>query len=408
MVETRSLRAYADVHLGRQRSPVNDSGPHMTRYLRAANVKDGRLDLSDVKTMNFEPAEQRTFALNCGDVLVTEGSGSLGAVGASSVWNAELAGTVCFQNTLLRLSPRPSTDPKFLAWWCRHAFADGLFASIATGANIYHLSAQRVRALPMTYVPLAEQRAIANYLDAETARIDALIAMKQQLIHLLQERWRSAVTRVVAPSGSLIDPPGDASWPSAAFGAVVRVAEGQVDPRVEPWASMPLLAPNHIESRTGRLRELETARDQGAISGKYVCRPQDVVYSKIRPALAKAAIATGDRLCSADMYPLRVEPQLLPEFLLLVILSPPFTDLAVLESERVAMPKINRDALARVRMPVPPLEKQRQAVAWIAEITTSRDEVTSAMRTQLDLLAERRQALITAAVTGEFTVPGAT
>jgi type I restriction enzyme S subunit len=48
----------------------------MVPYLRAANVKDGTLDLSDVKTMNFTPDEQRLFSLQPGDVLVTEGSGA--------------------------------------------------------------------------------------------------------------------------------------------------------------------------------------------------------------------------------------------------------------------------------------------------------------------------------------------
>ena len=75
----------------------------MVRYLRAANVKDGSLDLSDVKEMDFNPAEQVTYALRPGDVLVTEGAGSLAAVGASAVWDGELDGIVCFQNTLLRL-----------------------------------------------------------------------------------------------------------------------------------------------------------------------------------------------------------------------------------------------------------------------------------------------------------------
>ena len=79
----------------------------MVPYLRAANVKDGQLDLTDVKTMDFNPSEQRTFSLMPGDVLVSEGSGSLGTVGASAVWNAEIDGVVCFQNTLLRLRPKP-------------------------------------------------------------------------------------------------------------------------------------------------------------------------------------------------------------------------------------------------------------------------------------------------------------
>src|SRR6476469_684584 len=53
---------------------------------------NGYLDLTDVKQMNFTPTEQRVFSLKPGDVLVTEGSGSLSAVGASAVWNDEIEG----------------------------------------------------------------------------------------------------------------------------------------------------------------------------------------------------------------------------------------------------------------------------------------------------------------------------
>ena len=195
--ETRPLRAYAEVDLGRQRSPRHDTGPHMTPYLRAANVKDGELDLSDVKSMNFEPNERDQFSLQRGDVLVTEGAGSLAAVGVSAVWNGEIEETICFQNTLLRLRPKGSTDSRFLAWWCRFAHAGGLFASVAQGANIYHISAERVRSLPMAYAPLVVQQAIADYLDAETSRIDAIIKKENQTVNLLVERWQSLITAAV-------------------------------------------------------------------------------------------------------------------------------------------------------------------------------------------------------------------
>ena len=183
----------AEVVLGRQRSPEHETGRHMTLYLRAANVKDGRLDLSDVKEMNFTPAEQVVFALKPGDVLVTEGAGSLAAVGASAVWDGELGGVVCLQNTLLRLRPREGSDRRFLAWWCRHAYGSGLFASVAAGANIFHLSADRVRTLP-TWIPtFRRQREIADFLDTETARIDALIEKKRRMSLLLDERFRAMV-----------------------------------------------------------------------------------------------------------------------------------------------------------------------------------------------------------------------
>lgn len=195
--DRRPLRAYAEIHLGRQRSPQNHTGPHMTAYLRAANVKDGKLDLSDIKSMHFTPAEQARFELQPGDILVSEGSGSLAAIGASAVWNCEIDGTVCFQNTLLRLRPRSSTDPRFLAWWCRYAYADGIFANVATGANIFHLSADRVRSLPMAHFPLAVQRTIADRLDIEAARIDGVVERERRILDLLVERRQALITAAV-------------------------------------------------------------------------------------------------------------------------------------------------------------------------------------------------------------------
>ncbi|WP_406365985.1 restriction endonuclease subunit S [Streptomyces sp. NBC_01546] len=169
----------------------------MVPYLRAANVKDGFLDLSDVKQMNFAPAERRVFSLRPGDVLVTEGSGSLGSVGASAVWRGEIDGPVCFQNTLLRMRPREgATDGRFLEWWARSAFGSGLFASVATGANIYHISAERVRALPIEVPSMEEQRRIADFLDAETARIDALLEARDRQRDLLTLHAASSLNDV--------------------------------------------------------------------------------------------------------------------------------------------------------------------------------------------------------------------
>lgn len=106
---------------------------------------------------------------------------------------------------------------------------------------------------------------------------------------------------------------------------------------------MVLIAPNHIQSGTGQLLELENADEQGAISGKYFCKAGDVIYSKIRPALRKVCIAPEDCLCSADMYPLHAHSGLTNEFLFRWILTEQFSAFAVLESDRVAMPKINRE-----------------------------------------------------------------
>jgi type I restriction enzyme, S subunit len=106
------------------------------------------------------------------------------------------------------------------------------------------------------------------------------------------------------------------SWTLKRLKFVARVTSGQVDPRSPEQRNKILIAPNHIKAGSGVITSEETAAEQGADSGKYEVRRGQVVYSKIRPALRKAAIASVDCLCSADMYPLSVdENQLRPEFL---------------------------------------------------------------------------------------------
>ena len=165
---------------------------------------------------------------------------------------------------------------------------------------------------------------------------------------------------------------------------------------------MILIAPNHIESRTGQVIYKETSADQGAISGKYLCKEGDILYSKIRPALRKVALADEDCLCSADMYALRPSERLLPQYLHYFLLSEDFSTWAELESARVAMPKINRETLSAIRMPVPPLQEQERIIFEIRKGTERIDLQRKAIRVSVELLKERRAALITAAVTGQI------
>jgi len=270
-----------------------------------------------------------------------------------------------------------------------------------------------------TVLPLpdvSEQTHIVAFLDRETAKIDKLVAEQRRLMELLKEKRQAVISHAVTqglnphapmkPSG--IEWLGDVPkhWEVKRFQRCVYVAEGQVDPENPIYSAMSLIAPNHIESGTGRLLGLESASDQGAESGKYLCKIGDVVYSKIRPALRKACIAPEDCLCSADMYPLRAHSGLTNPFLLWSMLSEQFSALAVLESQRVAMPKINRESLKEVMLAVPPVEEQNRIVGFLDTVTAKFDTLTAEAQRAIDLLQERRTALISAAVTGQIDVRG--
>jgi type I restriction enzyme S subunit len=106
------------------------------------------------------------------------------------------------------------------------------------------------------------------------------------------------------------------------------------------------------------------------------------------------------------MYPLRAHSLLSNAFLFWFILSEPFSALAILESERVAMPKINRESLKAVVLARPPLHEQQELAAFLGAETTKLDALTAEAQRSIVLLQERRAALISAAVTGKIDVRG--
>ena len=258
----------------------------------------------------------------------------------------------------------------------------------------------------------SEQAEILEVLDRETARFDALIAKKTRFIELLKEKRQALITHAVTKGlnpkakmkASGVEWIGEVPehWVAIKFNHVARVTEGLVDPKAHPYREMVLIAPNHIESGTGKILGLETAVFQNAESGKYTCKKGAVIYSKIRPALAKVAIAPCDCLCSADMYPMDCTDRTYPEWLFYLMLSPPFTSWAILESDRVAMPKINRESLADLRVFLPPMDEQLAAVAWLKAQVEKLEIVSLKTQHSIDLLKERRAAFITAAVTGQI------
>jgi type I restriction enzyme S subunit len=315
-------------------------------------------------------------------------------------------------------SPRREFHPPFLHYLLRSPPYAAGYMTISKGIRInqWDVDPDHLSSLPVLFPSLDEQAAIAAFLDRETAKIDALVVEQERLIALLKEKRQAvishAVTKGLNPHAPMKDSGIEwlgeipAHWEVMKFVRAVSIAEGQVDPKEHPYSEMVLIAPNHIQSGTGRLLALETASEQNAESGKYQAQAGDVIYSKIRPSLAKSAVAPLDCLCSADMYPLKPRSRLRAEFLNYFILSPAFTAWATLESERVAMPKINREKLNEVMLAIPPLIEQDAIVGLISEATGRFDDLEAEAQAAITLLQERRAALISAAVTGKIDVRG--
>ena len=266
--------------------------------------------------------------------------------------------------------------------------------------------------------PPAEQAAIVRFLDWANGRLERAIRAKRKVIALLNEQKQAiihrAVTRGLDPSVSLkpsgIPWLGDIpqAWSLKRFKFLATINTGQVDPRRAEYRSLVLIAPNHIQSGSGRLLKQETAREQGADSGKYLVKRGQVIYSKIRPNLRKASIAPCDCLCSADMYPIApTGGELSTAYLLLLLLSQPFTKFAVDTSMRVAMPKVNREALANCLLWYPGTQEQSLILEFLASEGAPLDTAISRLEREIELLREYRTRLVADVVTGKLDVRAA-
>ncbi|ACV33704.1 restriction endonuclease subunit S [Accumulibacter sp.] len=377
-------------------------------YIDIGNV-DSQGRFHDIVNHRFDDAPSRARRIvRDGDVIVSTVRTYLQAI--ASVENPPDNLIVSTGFAVVR--PSNELDHRF----CKYALRASSFLwgveSRSTGVSYPAINASDLGDINVSLPELGAQRLIASYLDRETARIDGLIAEKERMLALLEEKRAALISRVVTRGldpNSPLKPSGQewlgeipAHWPTTKFSWDVFISEGQVDPEDDRFLEMILVAPNHIESRTGEVTHTETSADQGAMSGKYFCKQGDVLYSKIRPALRKVVLAEDDCLCSADMYALRPSKRLMPEYLQYFLLSEDFSVWAELESARVAMPKINRETFSAIRIPVPPLEEQERIVLEIRDGAKRIDLQRKAVRGSVELLKERRAALITAAVSGQI------
>lgn len=191
-------------------------------------------------------------------------------------------------------------------------------------------------------------------------------------------------------------------WDVRPLLSTVRIANGQVSPKAEPYKSMVLVAPDHIESSTGKLLAKETAAEQGAISGKYLFESGDIVYSKIRPYLRKAILADFSGLSSADMYPLKPAVDISAGYILAVILGYRFSKYAESVSVRSGMPKINRIEMADFLLAVPPLPEQRAIAQALSDVDALLDGLDRLISKKRDL----KQAAMHELLTGKTRLPG--
>lgn len=289
---------------------------------------------------------------------------------------AEFDGICSAHAMVVRAKPKMIL-PDFLPFFLQSDMFMDRAIEISVGSLSPTINWKTLKVQEFPLPPIDEQKRIAEILWAADEALEQFSNASEKL-----QQTRETYLRGLSSNGAA------KKWKVTKLSKCFEIVSGQVDPKEEPYRSMPLVAPNHIEQNTGRLICIETAREQNAISGKYLFQSGDVVYSKIRPNLRKAFIAEFDGLCSADMYALRPLPdRIMTRFLLSILLGEHFTSFALTRCVRTGIPKLNRQELSEYELPLPTIEDQKQISSHLEAIDAEeqnlirhRDEVLELKR----------------------------
>lgn len=385
-------------------------------YIRAANIQDDGLRLADVNEMPFSEDEAARLDLRRGDLLVVEG----GAVGTTAVVDHDMPGW-SFQKTVNRVRPVSDWSTRYLGYVLRAYRDAGVIDLVCNGSTIPHLTAEKLRALRIPSAPSGKQRAIVDYLDRETARIDTLIEEQQHLIEMLRERRRALRVHVAlhgtAPTKEVESPLPwasqlPASWRVVPLTSVAQLESGHTPSRSrEDWWTdcyIPWVSLHDVGTMRGTRYLHDTAQrisDAGIANSSARLLPARTVVLSRDATVGRTAIMGAPMATSQHFAAWICGPLLDPEYLWVLFgdAMQPFFDSFQNGS---TIRTIGMGDLKAFRIPLPPVDEQRRIVEYLDGETAKIDALIAETENFIELARERRAALITAAVTGQIDVRG--
>lgn len=261
-----------------------------------------------------------------------------------------------------------------------------------SGLTVPKLNQGQMREIPVPVAPLPEQQRIVTKLDAAFAALAEAQAHVERNRANARELFESYLNGVFEGKGE-----------SVRLDEVCEITSALVDPQLEDHIDLLHVGGGNIESKTGGLIDLKTAREEGLRSGKFLFDESMVLYNKIRPYLMKVTRPDFAGLCSADMYPLSPKPGLLDrDFLYYLLLSNHFTEYAIKGSDRAGMPKVNREHLFAYEFPLPPLKEQQRIAKELDALLPHTQALESTYQQKLLELEGLKMGLLGAAFRGEL------
>lgn len=376
--------------------PASTPPDHEFLYCDVSSVDSSNVQIPDAPTTFAQAPSRARRVVNPGDTVISTVRPYLKAVAAVP----ETPLPLVFSTGFTSLTPQSDIDPRFLYWAVQSDEFIGAITRLADGVSYPAVRYEDLMSTPIASPPLEAQERIVRFLDIETAKIDKLIAKQQELLSMLDHRDVGAREALFA----------------SAVGDGKRLkhylSEKDIRLGAAPLESNPLLSVSIHWGVQPRQEAVGSQSTADRFEHYKMVAPGDIVLNRMRAFQGAVGCSLVRGITSPDYAVLVSSPDVRPEWLVQVIKTQRFLDEIVVrlkgiggtESGKVRTPRINIEDLLEIAVDVPEMSQQLVAM----EELNAQSEKTARLRrlanTHIQLLSERRSALITAAVTGQIEV----
>ncbi|NQV34549.1 MAG: restriction endonuclease subunit S [Phycisphaeraceae bacterium] len=391
-------------------------------YLRVANVQDGYLDLSAITEIELPPNDVCRYELQEGDVLMTEG-GDFDKLGRGYIWEGQISGCL-HQNHIFAVRPnRNKLVSRFLAAVLSSTHGKNYFTSTAQKTtNLATTNSTKLNNFPVQLPnTLQEQNAIVAFLDYETAKIGALIEKQQQLIKLLKEKRQAVISHAVAKGLDPDAPMKDSGvewlgevpehWDIRTVAhSSKKITNGYVGPTRDILVDegVSYVQATHIKKGKVNFDDAYFVRKSWSDAhSKSILEKGDVLIVQTGAGTGDIGLVSEKEEgfnCHALII---VQPikTVISGFYLSMALQSQYGYSKLYSIRTGGMhPHLNCSEVQYVKLPIPPIVEQNQITSFIEEQIGQFDMLVGKQLEAIDLMQERRTALISAAVTGKIDV----
>lgn len=384
------------------------------RFLRTSDINDnGELASGGVFISEADAAE---YLLADRDLLISRS----GTIGRSFLYSTS-HGPCAYAGYLIRYRLKQSFDPRYIFYLTKSAGFQEWIGTVAIEATIGNVSGEKYANFSFPSPSFQTQLLIANYLYRETSRIDRLIAEKERMLGLLEEKRAALISRIVTrglnPDAPLKDSGQEwlgiipAHWEIQPIKFLAEVGNGST-PSVEnadyweeggfPWLNSSVVNVSPVTSASRYVTEIAL---------------RECHLPKIQPPAVLVGI-TGqgktrgmatllgmEATINQHLAFIKPRPQQIDTEYLYYLLGHAYVFLRS-DSDAAGSTKgaITCEQLANMKIPVPPIDEQIAICSRIEKTLVVSTALRSEITKSLDLLAERRSSLITAAVTGQISM----